>query len=199
MKTFDKNLKLVDEIELVQPADFAVAHLKGMVGRGITYAQRLSGSPGYASVMDHAFIATGRGTVIEAMPGGAIESPLSKYADYELVWSTDLFPLSGEQRTIIVAKAYRLLKTPYSDLDYLALAAHRFHIPAPGLRGFIADQGHMICSQLVDACYQAGDFQLFSDGRWNGYVAPADLDILLLKEGIRSLGRTTALIREKHE
>jgi hypothetical protein len=60
-------------------------------------------------------------------------------------------------------------------LDYLALVAHRLHIPAPGLRQFIADTGHMICSQLVDEVYRRAGLIMFGDGRWPGYVTPGGL------------------------
>jgi hypothetical protein len=33
----------------------------------------------------------------------------------------------------------------------------------------------MICSQLVDQCYQDAGVHLFADGRWPGDVTPADL------------------------
>jgi hypothetical protein len=75
--------------------------------------------------------------------------------------------------------ARALVGTPYSIADYAALISHRWHIPSPGLKDFIGDTGHMICSQLVDqACYDALWF-LFDDDRWPGYVKPSDLGHLL--------------------
>jgi hypothetical protein len=75
-----------------------------------------------------------------------------------------------------VATAYRgLVDVPYSFLDYGALALHRLHIPAPGLRAYIQDSGHAICSQLVDEGARRGGWQLFDDQRWEGYVTPGAL------------------------
>ncbi len=73
------------------------------------------------------------------------------------------------------ARGYAAAEADYSFLDYLALAAHRYRLPVPGLRTYIKSTGHLICSQLVDACYQAAGVQLFDDHRWNGYVTPSDL------------------------
>ena len=64
---------------------------------------------------------------------------------------------------------------PYSFADYAALAAHRLHIPAPGLREFIGSSKSMICSQLVDQCYVDAGVHLFRDSRWPGFVTPAAL------------------------
>jgi hypothetical protein len=62
----------------------------------------------------------------------------------------------------------------YSFLDYLALAAHRLRIPAPGLKRRIASSKHLICSQLCDAAYADEGCRLFS-GVWPGYVTPLGL------------------------
>jgi hypothetical protein len=48
-------------------------------------------------------------------------------------------------------------------------------MPLPGLRGFVAASGHMICSQLADLLYQRLGVQIFTDGRWCGYVTPGSL------------------------
>jgi hypothetical protein len=68
-----------------------------------------------------------------------------------------------------------MVGTPYSFLDYVAIAAHRFHLPIPGLKRFIASTRHEICSALVDEVYRRAGFALFSDARWPGYVVPAAL------------------------
>jgi hypothetical protein len=66
-------------------------------------------------------------------------------------------------------------KTPYSELDYVAQAAHRLHIPAPHLKNYIESSGHLICSQLADKAAERGGWHLFNDKRWPGYVPPCDL------------------------
>ncbi len=46
---------------------------------------------------------------------------------------------------------------------------------------YVASSKHMICSQLVDFVYMQSGIHLFNDGRWPGYVTPADLASLLGK------------------
>ena len=73
--------------------------------------------------------------------------------------------------------------TRYSFLDYDALAMHRLGIYVPGLRGYIADSRHMICSQLCDRAYDLGGVHLF-DNRWEGYVTPGDLYVLDKRQSV---------------
>lgn len=159
------------------PGDFGLVKMGGEAGRLIRIGQWLNGD-GFADY-EHAFIYAGDGQIVEAEPGGAKCVPLH----YDgVLWSTgiprQLRPF-GDQRAAIVKAARGYTGTPYSFADYLALAAHRLHIPAPGLREYIASSGHMICSQLVDQCYQDAGVHLFDDGRWPGYVTPGSLyDVL---------------------
>lgn len=158
-----------------QPGDFAVVPMAGEIGKLVKLGEWLNGT-GFDEYQ-HAIIYVGDGMIVEAEPGGARHVPLPAYP-YSL-WSTGRIPLTDDERKRIVNTALSRVGVPYSFLDYFALAAHRLHIPAPGLRGYIASTDHMICSQLVDLCYQHGGVPLFSDGRWNGYVTPADLARLL--------------------
>jgi hypothetical protein len=121
----------------------------------------------------------GEEAVIQAEPAGADWAALTPHA--KTLWSTGKIPLTDDQRDAIVKAAIGYVGTPYSFLDYAALAAHRLHIPAPHLKTYIASTRHQICSQLVDQCYADADVHLFDDGRWPGYVTPADLARLLEK------------------
>jgi hypothetical protein len=98
------------------------------------------------------------------------------------LWSTGHIELTEPQRAAIVKKALACKGIPYSAIDYVALAMHRLHLPAPGLREYIESSEHLICSQLVDMCYRLAGVHLFSDNRWPGYVTPADLANLILKD-----------------
>ena len=152
-----------------QAGDFGLVSIPGKVGFLIRLGQWLNGN-GFLNY-EHAFVYVTPETILEAMPGGAIVSEAAKYASVRV----SNVPLTLQQRTAVVGRAWELKGTPYSFLDYFAIAAHRFKLPIPGLRKYIASTGHEICSQLVDDCYQSARVELFMDGRWDGYVTPAEL------------------------
>jgi cell wall-associated NlpC family hydrolase len=152
--------------------------MAGQAGRLIRIGQWLNGN-GFAD-FEHAFVYVGGGELVEAEPGGARLGPLTEYDGRPIRWSTGRFQLTEEQRQAVVTAARGYLGVPYSAADYFALAAHHFHLPIGALiKAYVADSKHMICSQLVDQCYRDAGIQLFRDGRWPGYVTPADLANLL--------------------
>lgn len=174
------------------PGDFACFHEDNTAGVLIAAGEWLNGDGTRASYFQHAGIYIGMGDranplgyIMAAQPGGARVSPLRpSQADDSVnpgvLWSTGRIALDDAQRSLIVANALKCEGVPYSAADYFALAAHRLHVPVPWLRGYIADSGHMICSQLVDWCYMKAGVHLFSDGRWTGYVTPANLADLIM-------------------
>jgi len=166
---------------LVQPGDFAAVKMKGDTGTLIHIGEILNGD-GFRDY-EHAFVYVGgsQDMILEAEPGGAVIR-VFHYPLNDVLWSTDNVGLSLTipQRRVIPQIAEKYKGTPYSALDYFALAARRLHIPAPQLRGYIADTGHMICSQLADQVRLDVGSHLFSDGRWPGDVTPADLANLIL-------------------
>lgn len=165
------------------PGDYFCVPIHGYVGKGIAFGElllrRLAEQQYPASdaiEYQHAGLYLGDTLegqmILEAEPGGAVIRPMH-YSPASILWShLDLVP---DQRAKIVAAGYGFKGTPYSFLDYDALAVHGFGLWVPGLRSYVQATGHMICSQLVDRCYQAADVQLFADHRWNGYVTPMDL------------------------
>lgn len=162
-----------------KPGDFFVTSIKGEVGRLISFGEWLLGDG--MTPWDHAGIYVGDGQVVEAEPGGARVAEVSEYDGRPIAWSTGRVALTNQQRHDIVAAARRFAeaRVGYSVADYFAIAAHRFHLPVPGLREYVASSGHMICSQLVDRVFEIGGVQLFSDHRWSGYVVPASLGRLI--------------------
>lgn len=156
-----------------EPGDFFLAPISGIGGFAIKVGQWLNGD-GFDKVQ-HAGIFLGDGQTIEAMPGGAILGDIKRFDPDSLVWSTGAWDISDKGRSRIVHYAKACEGTPYSPADYLALAAHRFHIPTPALKYYIRNSGHMICSQLVDHVYTMSWVNLFHDNRWEGYVTPGDL------------------------
>lgn len=173
--------------KLPQAADFFLGPISGIGGLAIKIGQWANGD-GFVKIQ-HAGIYLGDGKTIEAMPGGAIEGEIARFDLDSLVWSTGLFDLTAEQRELICYFAKQDKGVGYSDLDYFALAAHRFHIPAPGLQHYIMTSGHMICSQLVDREYARAGVKLFDDGRWDGDVTPADLYKLLAQRQLYNISQ----------
>lgn len=160
------------------PGDIGVTSISGDVGKLITFGEWLNGNKD--DKYDHAFIYVGNGQIVEAEAGreGARLGNVSEYMDGRpLAFSTGKIPLDGAQGQKIADIALSLVGTGYSFLDYVAIATHRFHLPVPGLESYIASSKHMICSQLVDYAYQKAGYQLFTDGRWNGYVTPAAIAV----------------------
>jgi hypothetical protein len=112
--------------------------------------------------------------LIEAMPGGAQIVSLDEYADRDVLYVSPAGLTDADrQRICDAARAFE--GTPYSFLDYGALAVHRLHLPYPGLKVFVESTKHQICSQLVDNAYRGAGIKLFSDDRWAGYVTPGSL------------------------
>lgn len=177
-----------------QPGDFAVCSISGWGGAGIGWGERWlnygrpSPDDGYTR-WRHAVVYVGGGKCLQAEPGGSqlITRPV---IDGDL-WSTGyLEPPDPGVRDQVVARAADWQGIPYSALDYLALSAHRTHIPNlpcwPGrgglvtLQQFIGTTGHMMCSQLVDALLAECGWHLFTKPpRWPGYVDPYDLGALI--------------------
>jgi len=165
-----------------RPGDIGLCRINGPVGWLIRVGQWLNGD-GFRDY-EHAFIVLDGGRLIEAQPGGARIVPLSTYDDRKVTYVAPA-ELTDEQRVLICAAAERYEGVPYSFLDYAALAAHRFHLPVPWLRRYIASTKHMLCSQLDDQAYRDAGTELFSDGRWPGYVTPAAIGEDLARGGER--------------
>jgi len=163
-----------------QPGDIGLTSIQGPVGTLIRAGQWANGD-GFG-MFEHAFVVLPGGRLIEAMPGGARIVPLTE-SDQQPVMYVAPPGLTYAQRVMICEMAETYEGIPYSFLDYAALAARRLHIPAPGLRRYIASTRHMICSQLADQAYADAGVHLFDDGRWPGYVTPGSLHELLARDG----------------
>lgn len=156
-----------------QPGDFGVVQIHGYGGKLISIGQALIGCP---SRFSHAFLVLDNGEIVQGEPGGAKIYPASVMDGRGAVYSS--LPLTDAQRANIVAAGRSLAGTPYSWVDYVAIGFQRLRLPFKGLRDYVADSGHMICSQLVDAAYQRAGIDLFAD-RAPGNVTPGDLARLI--------------------
>lgn len=168
-----------------QPGDFALTRIEGWTGRLIRAGLWLNGD---GSPVQHALVYVGGGMVVQAMPNGAEYIPLVD-ASPPVVWSTGKIPMTSEERWDIVTEACHLVGTPYSFADYAYLGLARFGLRPAWLREYIASERSLICSQLVDVCYQRAGVQLFDDGRLPGDVTPGDLWRLLQPQRVTSTDR----------
>jgi hypothetical protein len=171
------------------PGLIGLTQISGSVGAGIRLGQFLNGD-GF-SLFEHAFVSLGNGQILEAEPGGARIVPLH-YRPASVYWCEHIYDLLGSKpatpgwtdTVVKLGATYKGIK--YSFLDYDALVAHRLHLPIPGLEHFIADTGHMICSQIADDFYLKLGVEVFTDKRWTGFVTPGSLwkrDLELAKVG----------------
>ena len=149
--------------------DIGCTTIKGDVGFLIRVGQFLLGD-GFRNV-EHAFTYVGDGQIVEAEPGGARLADLTEYDARTIVWVR----CPDENRAAVAAAAKALIDTPYSGLDYVAIAAHRFHIP--GLKRIALSTSSMICSQLSTVAARRGGWPLLVP-KPAGYVVPDDLAAL---------------------
>ncbi|MEU7039819.1 hypothetical protein AB0A77_02020 [Streptomyces varsoviensis] len=168
-----------------QLGDFALSKVSGIAGIGIRIGQWLNGD---AAPVQHAYIYVGDGQIVQATPDGAELIPIEE-ATPPVRWSTGRIPLSPTTRVVIASEARKLVGTPYSFLDYVSIALARFRIRPRWVWRYVADTGHMICSQLVDEAYLRAGAQLFDDGRIPGDVTPGDLWWLLQEKCVTSTDR----------
>jgi hypothetical protein len=161
------------------PGDIGFSTIGGRTGALVSIGQAIIGD---ACRYSHVWIALGGGVLLEAMPGGARVRPVPTIADgpvYRL-------PLTVAQAAAMPGRS--LIGTPYSFLDYLALALH--HVAPEArvtgrVRRYVTDSGHMICSQLVDYVLCRAGYHLFDDGRLPQDVTPGDLWYACVDQGVR--------------
>lgn len=141
-----------------KPGNIGLTRISGLTGLLVGLGQFIIRD---ASRYTHVFVVLDSNELIEAMPGGAKIESLDKYAGTTKHGSQKAvyidLGLTSEQTIRMVDEARKLVGTPYSFLDYLALALERFGVKSARLEKYIADTGHMICSQLaVEAVERAG-------------------------------------------
>lgn len=157
-----------------KPGDFGLSITQGNLGWWINLGQAFIRD---SSRYTHAFIVADDKHVIEAQSVGAVKGRLQGYLGNAVFSQLDL---TDEQRARVVEEAEKLIGTPYSWLDYLSIGLLHFGLRPKWLRKYIADTGHMICSQLVDEAYRRAGIHLFADGRDPADVTPGDLLYVLI-------------------
>lgn len=164
---------------------YFVTTVPGATGWLIGVGQALCGRP--SRYMHCGVIVTDNGATIEAQPGGAREGSLADYAGRAVLVCDGpirraVHADGGRQswaevalRRRVADEAVKLKGTPYSALDYVALACLHLRLPSRWIRDRVRTSGHAICSQLVTIAYTRAGIDLFTDGRYPGDVMPADL------------------------
>lgn len=152
----------------------------GWQGYGIALAELACGKP--SRYTHAAILVSPDGGLVEAEPHGArtghVEDyPHARICDLPVFDAPASLGSRSELRRRVRDNALRHaeLRTPYSYLDYLAIAALHWHLPSERIRARVQSSGHMQCAQLVDAIYRESGIHLFWDGRLSGDVTPADL------------------------
>lgn len=119
--------------------------------------------------------------IVQAMPSGAEEIEIGMehwtseyvyvrpaYSPYPTgVWSNQA------ERVADAARAY--IGTPYSFLDYAAIAGLHAGIKNGPIRRYVTSSQHMICSQLAYKAMGNGGWHVFRDGRLPQDVMPVEL------------------------
>ena len=154
------------------PGTVGLTHVSGAAGLAIRWGQALDGAE-YPQ-WEHALIAVGDGTIVEARPDGAVRVPEAQATGGGILWWTP--DVDQSVRAAAAQAAVGMVGTPYGWVDYVALAAVRLglrHV-IPGVQRRAASDTTMICSQLVAAAYAKAGVQLVpGHPAWD--VTPADL------------------------
>lgn len=184
----------VKELDL-RPGDIILLQIKGPVGLMVRVLQWVNGD---TSKWTHAGVVLDDDTMFEAQPGGAVITPLSKYADrpgvrvafyqapvdlagdaiaYRLTLLDDV--MSYNIRRNMVTQARGMAGLGYNWTTYLYLAAYRLGIRPRWLKVRVQDDRRCICSQAVDLIADDNTIHLFADKRMPYDVTPGDLATLV--------------------
>lgn len=162
--------------------DFFITVSRSRIGAIVRFLQALVGD---YTIFTHAGMVVtdqdseGHQDIVEAMPGKAKLSDLSKYRDDpNTIYSR--FDLTDAQRDALVQHALSYVGTQYAWSEYLFLALAHWGWRTGWIKKYIKNSGHMICSQLVSQVYTDAGINLFTDGRIPEEVVPGDLANLLL-------------------
>lgn len=182
-----------------QPGDFCCLPVSGQFGLGIEVGEYLAESLEHVrgakmQSYDHAEVYIGQpdakgpfGYTYSAYPDngsngltGKRPLPCPPAQLPGSIWSSGIILLTDRQRAGILAWCAAHPCVSYSWPDYGAIALRALGVKTGLLRGYIEGSGSLICSQYVDTAYnRGGGVHLFDDGRWEGYVTPGDLAVML--------------------
>lgn len=171
---------------LVQPGDFCVLPMAPPGGPLVELAQTIQQDVESRRLhqpqrYEHAEVYLGDGLTASAYANRRGIRPLSCPPEQVqgALWSSGLIELTAEQRDAIVQWCYDHPNVQYGALDYVALTAHTLGLDTRWLQNRIKSDKSYICSQYTDAAYLAAGVHLFSDGRFEGFVTPLSLALML--------------------
>lgn len=140
----------------------------------------------------HVGVVVDGGRLVQAMPKGAEVVTLDKRH-----WTGDITFIRPNYRSeytapAVARAALRYVGTPYSFLDYAAIAGLHLGIKNGPIRRYVRTSQHMICSQLADQALADAGWHVFDDGRLAQDVTPVALYVKMLADNpaaILGLGR----------
>jgi hypothetical protein len=121
--------------------------------------------------------------LVQAMPSGAEEIDLGRErwtSDY--IYVRPRYDSLGAMQLRVAMAARGYVNTPYSFLDYAALAGLHFGIRNGLVRRRVTASKHMICSQLADQAMTDAGHHVFADGRLPQDVTPGELYTAMMQQ-----------------
>lgn len=171
-------------IEMLRPGDIGFTNIGGAAGALIWLGQELiDATSKEESKFKHVLVVSEGGPapkIVQAMPPGAEEIEIGpEHWSPSVVYIRPHYKVAGvgyggmSERVAEAARGY--VGTPYSFLDYVALAGLHLGIKDGLIRRRVTSSGHMICSQLADQAMSDAGWHVFDDGRLPQDVTPAAL------------------------
>lgn len=161
---------------------FGVTQIGGLTGVAVGAGQGIIRSRGphireYHRRFSHTLYVRDEHTVIEAVPGGVRETPLSKYTTGRLgrITRFSTIQVTDEDKARLAGVANSMLDRPYGWLNYPALSLEHLGARPGWLVDYIQSTDNVICSQTTDLIYFGAGIHLYSDDRLFLDVVPYDL------------------------
>lgn len=177
-------------MEQLRPGDVGFGNIGGAAGALIWAGQKIvDATSREESKFKHVFVVVGALSVhtradephspriVQAMPSGAecIEIGAEHWSPYFVYIRPRYSPHMTGMAQDVAAAAMNYVGTPYSFLDYVAIAGLHVGIRNGPVRRYVKSTGHQICSQLVDQAMSDAGWHVFDDGRLSQDVTPAAL------------------------
>lgn len=175
-------------IEMLRPGDVGFTNIGGAAGALIWAGQNIvDATTKEESRFKHVLVVvSAAGTdrpyrdparIVQAMPSGAecIEIGQEHWTSDFVYIRPRYSPHGMEMAERVAEKAMNYVGTPYSFLDYVAIAGLHAGVQNGPVRRYVTTSKHMICSQLADQSMSDAGWHVFDDGRLPQDVTPAAL------------------------